>query len=349
MTEDVASLAHRLSAPHGEDRSRAVEDLAFKLAHAVAPEDGVLVEQLSLTEAVRHVISIAREQSTDIKLLHCALGALVNLACIGGGHLVKRQGGLELMLDMLRSSQPAVQYFAAAGVQNMVNDIECLQRVVDTDSDVILEELLDSPNMEIRRFAAGALANVSRVAKALPPPKPPPPPSLRTMVGKLARRSSAAPSLEEQRTRLAELAARGEAIGERVAAALAERLLADHRRKKEQGQMAARIQGRFRALLARSRARLSAAAVVANVLLDAVTQDEAVAVAVDVAAEAAAEMSMEAGVVETSVEMCVVAASSEARVASGLETAVEGGVEKKRGGGGGGGGGGGRRWRRRRQ
>ena len=64
------------------------------------------------------------------------LGSLVNLACIGGVELIKKQQGFELMLEGLRSDVYAVRYYAVAGLQNAcAKDNACAWRVVQTNSE----------------------------------------------------------------------------------------------------------------------------------------------------------------------------------------------------------------------
>ena len=157
-------LAQLRSSDEAESLAGA-QALATRLSHAAGPEEKLLVAALKATTIVRTAVDVAAQRREDAPLQHAVLGSLVNLACIGGHQIVKAQGGFAHMLESLRSPKKSVQYFAVAGVQNMVGDRECLQAVVDTDSDVILEEMLSSPSEEIRRFATGALANISEVQK----------------------------------------------------------------------------------------------------------------------------------------------------------------------------------------
>ena len=60
------------------------------------------------------------------------------------GRMGLNREALELMLEQLRAPTVSVMYYALAGVQNMVGDAECLQQVVDTESDLVLEALLDA-------------------------------------------------------------------------------------------------------------------------------------------------------------------------------------------------------------
>ena len=157
-------LAQLRSSDEAESLAGA-QALATRLSHAAGPEEKLLVAALKATTIIRTAVDVAAQRREDAPLQHAVLGSLVNLACIGGHQIVKAQGGFAHMLESLRSPKKSVQYFAVAGVQNMVGDRECLQAVVDTDSDVILEEMLSSPSEEIRRFATGALANISEVQK----------------------------------------------------------------------------------------------------------------------------------------------------------------------------------------
>ena len=142
---------------------QACHELAFTLSHVVGPDEQAMVVGLHRTDVVSKAVTLVRQPDAELAVHHSVLGALVNLACIGGGTTVKQQGGFDLMLAQLHSKTLSVVYYAVAGVQNMVADLECLQRVVDTDSDVILEQLFDHENEAIRRFATGALANICEV------------------------------------------------------------------------------------------------------------------------------------------------------------------------------------------
>ena len=68
------------------------------------------------------------------------------------------------MLEQLKAPTVSVMYYALAGVQNMAGDPECLQQVVDTESDLVLEELLEHPRDSIRRLATGAPVNISELS-----------------------------------------------------------------------------------------------------------------------------------------------------------------------------------------
>ena len=118
------------------------------------------------------------------------------------------QGGFDLMLEQLKAPTVSVMYYALAGVQNMAGDPECLQQVVDTESDLVLEALLEHPRDSIRRLATGALVNISELsavrepgtpsdegeegeeAAATPPKVTPKPKEATSDLGKLSRYAS---------------------------------------------------------------------------------------------------------------------------------------------------------------
>ena len=76
------------------------------------------------------------------------------------------------MLEQLKAPTVSVMYYALAGVQNMAGDPECLQQVVDTESDLVLEALLEHPRDSIRRLATGALVNISELSAVREPDTP---------------------------------------------------------------------------------------------------------------------------------------------------------------------------------
>ena len=98
-------------------------------------------------EAARAAVKPEADISPEEKeLVRNVLGALVNLACIGGVGLVKDQQGFDLMLDALRTDVFALRYYAVAGLQNMCgHDNECAWKVVQTNSEPLLHDLLGRP------------------------------------------------------------------------------------------------------------------------------------------------------------------------------------------------------------
>ena len=146
-----------------------VYGLAYLLSHVVGEDEAAML--LSLGEAPRAIpqaIALARSTAAegDVAVMKDLLSALANLACIGGVSLVKQQGGFELMLEQLRAEQVSVMYYALAGVQNMAGDLECHQQLLASESDRVLEALLEHPRDSIRRLATGALVNISELTAA---------------------------------------------------------------------------------------------------------------------------------------------------------------------------------------
>ena len=114
------------------------KELAFTLSHVVGADEQRLVSGLQSTDVVSQAVALARrtglESKEEVAVHHSVLGALVNLACIGGVGLVKDQQGFDLMLDALRTDVFALRYYAVAGLQNMCgHDNECAWKVVQTN------------------------------------------------------------------------------------------------------------------------------------------------------------------------------------------------------------------------
>ena len=144
-----------------------VYGLAYLLSHVVGEDEAAMLRSLGeAPRAIPQAIALARSTAAegDVAVMKDLLSALANLACIGGVSLVKQQGGFELMLEQLRAEQVSVMYYALAGVQNMAGDLECHQQLLATESDRVLEALLEHPRDSIRRLATGALVNISELS-----------------------------------------------------------------------------------------------------------------------------------------------------------------------------------------
>jgi hypothetical protein len=146
---EYVHTAEELAAMSGPD---SLAPLSYTLAHVVGVDEQELVSGLRQTDVVQRAVEMAKEQLIMPKeevtkhgqdVLCKVFGGLVNLACIGGVELVKEQDGLDLMIDGMQADLYAVRYFAVAGLQNMCGqDYECAWRVVQTDSEPLLQELL---------------------------------------------------------------------------------------------------------------------------------------------------------------------------------------------------------------
>ena len=124
----------------------AVYGLAYLLSHVVGEDEAAMLRSLGeAPRAIPQAIALARSTAAegDVAVMKDLLSALANLACIGGVSLVKQQGGFALMLEQLRAEQASVMYSALAGVQNMAGDLECHQQLLATESDRVLEALLE--------------------------------------------------------------------------------------------------------------------------------------------------------------------------------------------------------------
>lgn len=111
------------------DDPELVKQLALTLANVPRSEEAELLTNFRSTNTIARAMRITRSHD-DLGVLQNALGALANLAYIGGLDVVKEHGGFTLMLESLRSPVFNVQYFAAAGVQNMLMDKECREEVI---------------------------------------------------------------------------------------------------------------------------------------------------------------------------------------------------------------------------
>ena len=176
--------AEELAAMSGPD---SLAPLSYTLAHVVGVEEEELVRGLRQTDVVQRAVELAKEQlvlpqdevtALGQDVLCKVFGALVNLACIGGVQLVKEQDGLDLMIDGMQADIYAVRYFAVAGLQNMCGqDYECAWRVVQTNSEPLLHELLSTTGSDeqMRRVVVGALANIDVAKQQSAPPTVPKP------------------------------------------------------------------------------------------------------------------------------------------------------------------------------
>ena len=182
--------------------------LSYTLAHVVGVEEEELVRGLRQTDVVQRAVELAKEQlvlpqdevtALGQDVLCKVFGALVNLACIGGVQLVKEQDGLDLMIDGMQADIYAVRYFAVAGLQNMCGqDYECAWRVVQTNSEPLLHELLSTTGSDeqMRRVVVGALANIDVAKQQSAPPTVPKPKTRRER--KAAEAAAAARAKKDQ-------------------------------------------------------------------------------------------------------------------------------------------------------
>jgi len=151
----------------------AVKNFTYTLAHVTGAEEAQLLAGLEERQVVQKAVDLARQQDKldPSKVVQSVLGALVNLACIGGVKLIKEQGGFDLMLDQLESVVPAVQMYAVAGIQNTGRDSECAWKVVLSGKEMAIAKILvKTDNEQLKRFATGALANIKAVKDSEPPP-----------------------------------------------------------------------------------------------------------------------------------------------------------------------------------
>lgn len=162
------------------ETKEAVSELAHVLSEVSDAECAPLLRALARLDVVRRLVRLLStvERGAHTHLVHIGLSALVNVADIGGALLVKRDGGLDLLLRLLHSpadADEAVVFLATAGVQNvlstpqMANDSDCMQKLVRCDAEAVLQRLAGHANPSVSRSAEGALANLagSRVHKLL--------------------------------------------------------------------------------------------------------------------------------------------------------------------------------------
>ena len=209
--------AEELAAMSGPD---SLAPLSYTLAHVVGVEEEELVSGLRQTDVVQRAVEMAKEQLSMPKeevtaygqdVLCKVFGGLVNLACIGGVELVKEQDGLDLMIDGMRADLYAVRYFAVAGLQNMCGqDYECAWRVVQTNSEPLLHELLKTSgeDEQMKRVVVGALANIDVAKQQSAPPTVPKP---KTRRERKAAEAAAAERVRKDKEVAAMLAAEVEA------------------------------------------------------------------------------------------------------------------------------------------
>lgn len=172
MEAELASIGARLREAY--DASSEVKAAISELAHLlseVADEHCIaLIRSLARLDVVRLLVRLLSmiDLVAHSHLAHIGLSALVNVADIGGALLVKRDGGLDLLLALMRSPTESFVFLATAGVQNvlstpqMANDADCMQKLVRCGAEATLQQLAGHANPSISRSATGALANLAQ-------------------------------------------------------------------------------------------------------------------------------------------------------------------------------------------
>ncbi|KAJ1616115.1 hypothetical protein T492DRAFT_1108432 [Pavlovales sp. CCMP2436] len=171
MEADLAAIVARLegSVVCAESKE-AVSELAHILSEVEEEECIPLIRALARLDAIRLLVRLLTnvDMGAHQHLAHIGVSALVNVADIGGALLVKRDGGLDLLLAQLRAPDESLLFLAAAGLQNvlstpqMASDSDCMQKLVRCGAEVTLRQLASHHNHSIGRSASGALANLAR-------------------------------------------------------------------------------------------------------------------------------------------------------------------------------------------
>lgn len=170
--DEIATIAARLR--DACDASGGTKEAVSRLAHAlseVSDADAVpLVRALARLGVVRLLVRLL--STIDLlalaHLAHIGLSALVNVADIGGALVVKRDGGLDLLLAQMRSPDESAVFLATAGVHNvlstprMADDADCMLRLVRCGAEATLRQLAAHPSHAISKSAQGALADLAR-------------------------------------------------------------------------------------------------------------------------------------------------------------------------------------------
>lgn len=170
--EELERVARRLrdACDSSSETRAAVSDLAHLLADAQAEHCAHIldaVDSLGLPGLLVKLLA-AGGAGGHTGLTRMGVSALVNVADIGGARIVKEAGGIEVFTPLLGSPDESLCYLAAAGIQNvlsssdMMDDGDCMQRLVRGRVEAHLEALREAANDRIRRCAAGALANLDQ-------------------------------------------------------------------------------------------------------------------------------------------------------------------------------------------
>ncbi|KAG8465577.1 hypothetical protein KFE25_002884 [Diacronema lutheri] len=155
----------------GAGATQAIVDFAAIIEAVSAQGEWVVADAVSRS-GVLHVLvpALAAMANADNAeaLLCTGLSGVVNVAGMGSAQAILDAGGLELLLDLLASTHENVQFYAAAGLENLASitavamDTDVYAKLYDARAEKVLELLHATENQWLETCAKDALANVHR-------------------------------------------------------------------------------------------------------------------------------------------------------------------------------------------
>ncbi|KAJ1625101.1 hypothetical protein T492DRAFT_880741, partial [Pavlovales sp. CCMP2436] len=155
----------------GDEQSQAIVDFAAIVEGIRGDGEGVVMstdEESALLAAI--VPALRRIGDTDATeaLLCAGLSGLINLAGFGAGRAVFATGGLDLFLELLASPHPNVQFYAVAGIENLMSnkdvasDPEVYAKLYDARAEQFIELIGDVGRPWEQTSSADALNNMRK-------------------------------------------------------------------------------------------------------------------------------------------------------------------------------------------